>query len=38
MWCQNNKSSLNVIKIKEMIVDYRKMRTVHAPILIEEAL
>ena len=33
-WCQNNKLSLNVTKTKEMIVDYRKRRTEHAPILI----
>ena len=24
MWCQNNNLSLNVIKTKEIIVDYRK--------------
>ena len=24
VWCQNNNLSLNVIKTKEMIVDYRK--------------
>ena len=33
-WCQNNNLSLNVTKTKEMIVDYRKRRTEHAPILI----
>ena len=27
MWCQDNNLSLNVIKTKEMIVDYRKNRT-----------
>jgi hypothetical protein len=27
MWCQDNNLSLNVIKTKEMIVDYRKRRT-----------
>jgi hypothetical protein len=27
MWCQDNNLSLNVIKTKEMIVDYRKKRT-----------
>ena len=32
MWCQDNNLSLNVIKTKEMIVDYRKKRTEHAPI------
>ena len=36
-WCQNNNLSLNVIKTKEMIVDYRKKRTEHAPILITAA-
>ena len=34
MWCDNNNLSLNVTKTKEMIVDYRKRRTKHAPILI----
>ena len=34
MWCQDNNLSLNVIKTKKMIVDYRKKRTEHAPILI----
>ena len=33
--CQDNNLSLNVIKTKEMIVDYRKKRTEHAPILID---
>jgi hypothetical protein len=37
MWCQDNNLSLNVIKTKEMIVYYRKMRIEHAPILINEA-
>ena len=38
-WCQNNNLSLNVTKeTKEMIVDYRKRRTDHAPILIEGAV
>jgi hypothetical protein len=35
MWCQDNNLSLNVIKTKEMIVDYRKKRTDHSPILID---
>ena len=35
MWCQDNNLSLNVIKTKEIIVDYRKMRTERAPILID---
>ena len=33
-WCQNNNLSLNVTMTKEMIVDYRKRSTKHAPILI----
>jgi hypothetical protein len=37
MWCKDNNLSLNVIKTKEMIVDYRKRRTEHAPILINGA-
>jgi hypothetical protein len=37
MWCQDNNLSLNVIKTNEMIVDYRKRRAVHAPILIDWA-
>ena len=35
IWCQDNNLCLNVIKTKEMIVDYRKRRTEHAPIIIE---
>ena len=35
VWYQDNNLSLNVIKTKEMIVDYRKRRPEHAPILIE---
>jgi hypothetical protein len=35
VWCKDNNLSLNVIKTKEIIVDYRKKRTDHAPILIE---
>ena len=38
MWCQDNKLSLNVSKTKELIVDYRKRRTKHAPIHINGAL
>ena len=33
--CQNNNLSLNVTKTKEIIGDYRKRRTKHAPILID---
>ena len=38
MSCQDSNLSLNVIKTKEMIVDYRKRRTEHAPILIDGAV
>ena len=38
VWCRDNNLSLNVIKAKEMIVDYRKRRTEHAPILIDRAV
>jgi hypothetical protein len=38
VWCQDNNLSLNVIKTKEMIVDYRKRRTEHIPILIDGAI
>jgi hypothetical protein len=33
--CQDKNFSLNVIKTKEMIVDNRKRRTKHTPILID---
>ena len=38
MWCQDNNLSLNVNKTKEMIVDYRKRRAKHSPILINGAV
>ena len=38
VWCQDNNLSLNVIKTKQMIVEYRKRRTEHAPILINGAV
>ena len=38
VWCQDNNLSLNVNKTKEMIVDYRKKRTEHTPILIDGAV
>jgi hypothetical protein len=38
VWCQDNNLSLNLIKTKDMIVDYRKRRTEHAPILIDGAV
>ena len=31
VYCHANNLSLNVIKTKEMIVDYRKRRAEHAP-------
>ena len=37
VWCQDNNLSLNVIKTKERIVDYREKETVHPPILIKGA-
>ena len=37
MWYQDNNLSLNVIKTKEMIVDYRKKMPEHAPIVIDGA-
>ena len=37
VWCQDNNLSLNVIKTKEMIVDYRRKRTENTPILIDRA-
>jgi hypothetical protein len=36
--CQDNNLSLNTIKTKEMILDYRKRRTEHASILIDGAV
>ena len=38
MWYKDHNLSLNVIKTKEMIVDYRKRRTEHAPIFINGAV
>jgi hypothetical protein len=35
VWCQDNNLFLNTIKTMEMIVDYRKRRSEHAPILID---
>jgi hypothetical protein len=32
MWCNDNNLSLNMIKTKEMIVDYRKKRTSTPPL------
>ena len=38
VWCQDKNLSLNVIKTKEMIVDYRKRKTEHVLILIDMAV
>ena len=38
VWCKGNNLSLNVIKTKEMIVDYMKRRTEHTLILINGAV
>jgi hypothetical protein len=38
VWCMGNNLSLSVIKTEEMIVDCRKTRTEHAPILINGAV
>ena len=37
VWCKDKNISLNVIKTKEISVDYRKRRTEHVPILIDGA-
>jgi hypothetical protein len=37
-WCQNNKFSLIVSKTKELIMDYRKLRSKHSPIHIDGAV
>jgi hypothetical protein len=38
VWCQHNNLSLNVLKINELIVDYRKRRARHALINIDRAV
>ena len=38
VWCQDNNRSLNVIKTKELIVDYRKRWAEQAPINIDVAV
>jgi hypothetical protein len=38
VWCQDNNLSLNVSKIKELIVDYRKRRAEQIPIHIDGAI
>ena len=37
VWCNDNNLSLNVIKTKEMIVDYRKKRAKHTTFLVNGA-
>jgi hypothetical protein len=37
VWLKDNNLSLNVIKTKKMVVDYRKKRTEHTPIVIDWA-
>uniref|UniRef100_A0AAZ3S0Y5 Reverse transcriptase domain-containing protein n=1 Tax=Oncorhynchus tshawytscha TaxID=74940 RepID=A0AAZ3S0Y5_ONCTS len=37
-WCQNNNLSLNVTKTNEIIADYRKRKTEHAPILHDRSV
>jgi hypothetical protein len=37
VWCQDNNLSLNVIKTKDLIVDYRKRRAKQGPINIDGA-
>jgi hypothetical protein len=36
-WCQINNLSLNVNKMKEMIVDFRRQQREHAPVHINVA-
>jgi hypothetical protein len=38
VWCQDNNLYLNVIKTKELIMDYRKRRAEQAPINIDGAV
>jgi hypothetical protein len=38
VWCKDNNFSLNAMKTKEMIVDYRNRMTEHSPILIDKAV
>ncbi len=35
-WCQENHLSLNIDKTKELVVDYRRQSTEHAPITIDK--
>jgi hypothetical protein len=38
VWGQDKNLSLNMMKTKEIIVDYRKKKTEHTPILIDGAV
>ena len=38
VWCKDDNLSLNVIKTKEMVVEYRRRSTEHVPILIKGAV
>ena len=35
-WCTNNDLELNVVKTKEMIIDFRKNKTAMTPLAIRE--
>ncbi len=36
-WCSDNNLSLNVEKMKEIVVDFRRVHTLHAPLTINGA-
>ncbi len=36
-WCRDNNLSLNVEKMKEIVVDFRRVHTQHAPLTINGA-
>ncbi len=36
-WCSDNNLSLNVEKMKEIVVDFRRVHTQHAPLTINRA-
>ncbi len=36
-WCRDNNLSLNVEKTKEIVVDFRRVHTQHAPLTINGA-
>ncbi len=37
LWCSENNLSLNVEKTKEIVVDFRRVHTQHAPLTINGA-